>query len=236
MTPPPALTPAEAQRLEECEGVIQAGRQTFIDVGIALATIREERLYRTGYSTFEQYCRDRWEFGARQAYRLCAAAEAIGGWRNATPGSQTVPILPDSEKQVRALLRLPAPERLPVWRQAVERSQNGRPSSRVVEELVNAILGKAKGERLNAKGETPTSAFSLQPSAFRPFRVAFERPGDLRWVVEEAIRRVRELVELLGTPDSAVQADAQTALELLERLPKHLAAVQSRVREHEARR
>jgi hypothetical protein len=113
----------------------------------------------------------------------------------------------------------------------------------VVEELVNARLGdgKAKGEMLKAKGEgetatSATSAFSLQPSAlssFRPFRVAFERPGDVRWVAEEAIRRVRELVELLGTPDSAVQADAQTALELLERLPKHLAAVQQR---HEARR
>jgi hypothetical protein len=255
MSPPPvSLSPGEALRLEECERVIQAGRQTFIDVGLALATIREERLYRTAYCTFEQYCRERWEFGARQAYRLCAAAEAVAQWRpaeggtnathDATPGSQTV-LLPDSEKQVRALLRLPAAERLPVWREALVQAANGRPSSRVVEELVNARLG-GRYARISGGAShsetgvsesacaTPRSADtvnSTERAAFRHFHqpsTINHQPTDVRSVAEAAIRKVRELVELLGTPDSAVTADAQTALELLERLPKHLAAIQQR--------
>jgi len=50
----------ETGQLLACEQVIERGLQTFYAVGDALAHIRESRLYRAKYATFEEYCQDRW--------------------------------------------------------------------------------------------------------------------------------------------------------------------------------
>ena len=46
----------ESHELERCEVVIKQGLQTFIEVGQALMTIKEKRLYRISFKTFEDYC------------------------------------------------------------------------------------------------------------------------------------------------------------------------------------
>jgi len=66
------LTPKDACYLQEREEIIKRGRTTFLEVGRALLEIRnyrDEILYRDKYGTFEQYCRERWEFGRTYAYR-----------------------------------------------------------------------------------------------------------------------------------------------------------------------
>lgn len=60
--------------LERCEAIIARGVQTFIEVGEALAEIREARLYRAGFATFEEYCRERWGIGGSRARQLIGAA------------------------------------------------------------------------------------------------------------------------------------------------------------------
>jgi len=65
---------AESKRLIELEKVIEAGQQTFIEVGTALAEIRDARLYKADYKTFENYCVSKWGFKRAHAYRLIAAA------------------------------------------------------------------------------------------------------------------------------------------------------------------
>lgn len=62
-------------RLSKCEATIERGLSTFIDVGNAIREIRDERLYRDSYVTFEDYCRQRWEWGRSHAYRHIEAAE-----------------------------------------------------------------------------------------------------------------------------------------------------------------
>ncbi len=54
----------EASTLAECEAVIEKGMDTFLEVGNALLRIRDERLYRVGFSTFQEYCQARWQMGA----------------------------------------------------------------------------------------------------------------------------------------------------------------------------
>jgi hypothetical protein len=54
------LTISEQNEFERCEIVIKQGLETFIEVGTALMTIRNKRLYRAEFETFEEYCRDRW--------------------------------------------------------------------------------------------------------------------------------------------------------------------------------
>jgi hypothetical protein len=49
------------QKLAELERVMERGLQTFVEVGKALADIRDGELYRgQGYATFEDYCQQRW--------------------------------------------------------------------------------------------------------------------------------------------------------------------------------
>jgi hypothetical protein len=71
------LTPAESGRLAELEAVVDRGLKTFIEVGRALAEIRDSRLYRQAHSTFEAYCRERWGFGRTRAHRLIEAADVV---------------------------------------------------------------------------------------------------------------------------------------------------------------
>lgn len=61
--------------LQELESVIERGQQTFIEVGEALAEIQERLLYQVyGYATFEDYCRDRWNWSRATAYKYIQAA------------------------------------------------------------------------------------------------------------------------------------------------------------------
>ena len=62
------------QRLVELEKTIAKGQKTFVEVGLALAEIRDLRLYRREYSGFEEYCRKKWGWTRQHAYRLIECA------------------------------------------------------------------------------------------------------------------------------------------------------------------
>lgn len=120
-------TPAEAGRtLEELEDVIDAGLETYIEVGVALMEIRDRKLYRATYSTFEAYCAERWPFGRRQANRLIMAAEVVAELGPIGPKDLTI-IKPASEAVARELGRAPAGQRAAVWQKVVATAPEGKP-------------------------------------------------------------------------------------------------------------
>jgi hypothetical protein len=53
------------QRLTELEKMIARGKKTFVEVGLALAEIRDLRLYRREYSGFQEYCQKKWGWEKR---------------------------------------------------------------------------------------------------------------------------------------------------------------------------
>ena len=104
----------ESHELERCEVVIKQGLQTFIEVGQALMTIKEKRLYRINFKTFEDYCIERWAISKPRAYQLIEAANVMIGL------STTVDVLPESERQVRPLTSLEPEIQKEVWKEVVE--------------------------------------------------------------------------------------------------------------------
>lgn len=73
-SPVRALTP-ELSVLMEHEKTIEQGLATFVDVGLALAQIRDGALYQAkGFETFEAYCAKRWGMSRSRAYQLLDAA------------------------------------------------------------------------------------------------------------------------------------------------------------------
>lgn len=113
------LSQAEATELDACEQVIESGVQVFIEVGQALLTIREKRLYRTTHKTFEAYCRERWRFGRDRATQLMRSAEVAEMTR--TTCSRFAP----TEAQARQLAPLrDDPEKVrEVWQKANDVAQ-----------------------------------------------------------------------------------------------------------------
>ncbi|MEU4823116.1 hypothetical protein AB0H37_14695 [Actinomadura sp. NPDC023710] len=90
-------------------------------VGNALLRIRDGRLYRADFGTFEEYCRERWGFSDSRARQLIGAAQTV-----TTVTVAGLPA-PANEGQARALTAVPEPERAEVWRETVERT-NGQPT------------------------------------------------------------------------------------------------------------
>jgi hypothetical protein len=81
-----------ANRLTELEAVIERGRETFVQVGRALAEIRDARLYRANYPSFDAYCRDRWGWSGRHVRRQIEATRIVTalGPIGPTPASEGV--------------------------------------------------------------------------------------------------------------------------------------------------
>lgn len=122
----------DAKRLAELEVVIERGKAAFIETGTALLEVRESRLYRLGYGTFDDYLAKRWpDISRSYAYRLMDRAEVarvlspIGDIPNEAQARELAPIL-----------RSDGPEAVAeVMAEAVRRTE-GRPTARVIREVV----------------------------------------------------------------------------------------------------
>ena len=112
------LNKEEVNELERCEVVIRQGLQTFIEVGQALLTIRDKRLYRSEFKTFEEYCNERWAMSKAYTYRMISAAETI---YNLSPIGD---ILPSTESQARSLTKLEPEVQIEAWSEVV--AQHGQ--------------------------------------------------------------------------------------------------------------
>ena len=114
------LSTTESAELQQCERTIALGLRTFNDVGHALMTVRDGRLYRAQYQTFEAYCVQRWNFTGSRARQLVAAAEVVD-----VAGSVTT-VTVSNEGQARELVTLKEqPEEL----RAVLEAQGGADGS-----------------------------------------------------------------------------------------------------------
>lgn len=117
--------------LAECEAVIERGLRSFVEVGEALLRIRDERLYREGFETFESYCTDRWDLGRKRAYDFIASAEVVA---ELSPIGDTRPA---NESVARELAPLREdPEQLrEAWTEVVQ-AHGPKPTAAQVREVV----------------------------------------------------------------------------------------------------
>jgi hypothetical protein len=132
---PASLTTLEQRELGRAERTIARGLRSFLVVGMALKEIRDKRLYRQHYRTFEDYVVERWDFSRPRAYELCAASEVMAD----LSGIPVIRFLPVNEAQANPLTRLKnATHRKRAWRMALKTAlQKGRPvTARDAEEAV----------------------------------------------------------------------------------------------------
>lgn len=174
------LLPCEIEQLEKCEETIEQGLGTFLDVGRALADIRDNRLYKATHRTFERYCKDRWDLGKAAAYHKIHAYEAVALLESkkvtivtknsdeekvvpiGTEKSET--ILPRNEAQARPLSKLTPEQQVEAWSLVLEWVNDGaKLTSYLVGKAAKQVVGQAGNEALKKerkKSEKPSTLVS----------------------------------------------------------------------------
>lgn len=167
----PFLTTEQHERLTRFEGVIKRNFQGFVEVGLALKAIRDERLYIASHQSFEQYCREKFELERTLAYKKIEAAEVVRLLEPPETGSSVTGELVENfdtrpvvnlwtqplESHARKLAELPVEDRPEAWRRAVQRGveNHGRVTAKTVGGVVSEMLGKRTEKALiTAKNST----------------------------------------------------------------------------------
>lgn len=109
----------------------EAGKRNFATAGEALRGIREERLYKPEFSSFDDYCQKRWGFARAYADRMITSANEVDNLR-----SNWIENLPTNEGQARALAetKLQDKEKAAVWQEAEKLAGGKTPTSAHVRE------------------------------------------------------------------------------------------------------
>lgn len=109
---PESVEAIDTRRFVELETTIERGLAEFVEVGRALAEVRDSRLYRDDHATFDDYCRERWGMSRSYAQRTIAASEVAAMLPNGN--------VPTNEAQARELAPLSGDEEAIVgaWREA----------------------------------------------------------------------------------------------------------------------
>ncbi|WP_282785072.1 hypothetical protein [Nocardia sp. CC201C] len=94
------LSECEHAQLAVCESSIDTLRQAFWSAGRALQIVRDGRLYRNGYATFDDYVEQRWDMRRSYAHKL------IRAWPLAARLHRHAPAI--NEGQIRELLPVAA--------------------------------------------------------------------------------------------------------------------------------
>jgi hypothetical protein len=186
-----SLTIIERDELDRLEGVIERHLGGFCQVGLSLMAIRDRRLYKSTHRSFEDYCRQRWDFDKSYAYRLIKSAEVV----------QELPIgdaLPRNESQARELAKADNP--VEAWQECVEtapRDDDGEPviTAQHVRETVNK-------SRMEVEPERPFAALAEMPDdmaeAFESFKLSILRHKLSGWSAIEKEDVQHALQTLIG--------------------------------------
>ena len=106
----------------------------FVEVGLALMEIRDARLYRAEFGTFEEYCRERWGMASSRARQLIAAADTVRNLETVT----MVTVFPATERQARPLAALPPAQQREAWERVLETAPDGK----ITAAHVQAVVGR----------------------------------------------------------------------------------------------
>jgi hypothetical protein len=183
------FAPGVLPSLADCEDVIARGLTTFVEVGQALATIRDERLYRGDYASFEDYCQGRWGFSRVRAHQMIDASKIV---QTLTTVNTDLPPI-ESERQARAL-------------GAVVKQDGPEAAAEVLEEV--AAEGPVTAAAITTKAEevrTRTTTTTVTDPAPKKRRPLTDQAKDASYDLLKACERLQRITNDDRMPRNAEQ-------------------------------
>jgi hypothetical protein len=200
------LTAQEKVRFTELEAVVERNLETFLSVGRALAEIRNKRLYRQQFGTFEDYCVKRWGFSGSRGLDLVRSASVaevlLAG--PAAPQTGDAPLPLDLSADVlRPLQRLEPELANSCWRLAC---RVGKPTSCTVGRIVRAV------EQAVSQGTNGTGAPKpkVPQSQKKIFLLSVHRLADSPWFSAHLV--------VQGVDETRARKHLEAAQQLISRL------------------
>lgn len=213
-----------ADRLAVLESVIERGISAWNDAGAAVRVIRDERLYRADFYTFEDYCRERWGWSRSYAHRMIEAVDAVEAM---LPIGNTPPIANEAQaREVAAIIKADGPERAAAI--LTEVAEDGPVTARAIREAAHPTREDIVAEypvldvpdAADADVARVAEALSKIPQHEREERAEYGR----RWLVAKAsgalddiakdARRAADDAALIAKQNGDVQAAFATLITL----------------------
>lgn len=198
-------------RLQTSEQIIESGLKTFVEVGNALMSIRDERLYREQYPTFEAYCRERWSWSSRHVNRQIEAAQIAGAVGPIGP-------VPSTESQARELSRLKEPEAIrETWQEVT--SSNPQPTARDIRQAVERRINPRQEYVCTECGqvhETRECPDCVQVDEVQQMDSLFQIVGDPRGNIARASLRLAYLTAVKSTREHLIPLDPDQVADVLD--------------------
>ena len=186
-----SLNEIEQAELHRHESVIQRGKQAFIEVGTALMSIRDGRLYKGEYDTFEEYCQSKWGFSRNFAHMQIQSAGIAGELLT------TVNI--PNENTAREFISVPAEDRPVIAEQAKAiAATHGR-------DTINSRDVKEAKSGFNQSKNQPDPVLSVltdghtvagDSSFFSLDRLSGQRIGFDDWYLVDTWKQVEDKIDL----------------------------------------
>lgn len=206
------LSVVERGSLRKLEATIEKGVATFIEVGLALRSIRDEKLYREQHKTFEKYVSERWGFDRSRAYQFIDAAEVKQNLSTIVDKNERVAEI-NKESQLRELVDVPEENLQEVVEKAAEIAGDEPITAKVIKQA------KAEIEYEDVPDEPPpTKKLSKAEEAIENAH----HIGAVRQLVYGLITAMKAVAVVDGT--ELYHARLKRLLQLVEPLPAAIRA------------
>lgn len=200
-----ALTTTEHDDLARLETKIAKGLAYFMDVGQALAIVRDRRLYRAKHETFEDYCQEKWHLPRRRAYQIMEAAGGVEGLDTESVCKKLH--TPIKERQALALASVPKEDRQAVFDEAVETApKNGNGKPKFTAKHVQKVVAKRKEPTTDTTPSVKDEIGRVIPTP--DIRAVFELRKDFRAIYATFVQAKKDLLAIMNTP-AGVYLDEQ---------------------------
>jgi len=189
-TPKPALSLSEQTELDELEKVIKGGWKTFLEVGVALAHVRDKGLYKGKYANFEDYWRIELGFSRSYAYNLIGSAEV----NKQLSSIEDITVKPLNEAQLRELIPVPEEKRAEAWKSAIELAGDNVPTAKIVHKAALKFKPRRRGRAGKAKTKKAGSGKRID---VKPALILIDEAAGLVTGNAQLLDRLNNLREML---------------------------------------
>ena len=204
----PLTEKEEGLRKQLEEKIFEAVKRSFIEVGELLAEVKDRKLYKSSHLTFAEYSRDVLDLAKQVAYNHLKAFYVVKNLSenaDADDGEKVnhgLLLLPQNERQARALVGLTPEEQRQVWKEAVETAPEGKVTAAHVRKTVRQLKGnrvvetiqKTKREKA-PNGDRVSEEFT---AAFNVFKDAVQVEILSNWATTDRLTVVRHLDAIRG--------------------------------------